>query len=260
MSDRKPLLGKRILVTRAQAQAPKLCNRLAALGATPIMFPTIRIAPMDDSGPLDRAIGALDDYDWVIFTSVNGVAIFWERLAAAGRDAAAFANLQVAAIGPATAQALAARGVQPAFVPDEFVAERIAAGLGDVAGLAILLPRAKIARKALSELLAAQGARVDEIPVYQTLRGRPAANSLAEIENGVDVVTFTSASTVRNFVAMLNGSAKAQLQNTIVACIGPITAQTAQELDLQTDIVAADYTIEGLVTALVSYFSSEVEK
>ena len=150
----KPLAGQRVVVTRPPHQAPELADRLRALGATPVLFPTITIRPMADSSQLDEAIRRLGQYDWVIFTSVNGVAIFFERMAALGLEADIFEGVRAGAIGPATGEALAENGVAPDYIPDEFVAERIAEGLGDVSGLSILLPRAEIARKTLREMLA----------------------------------------------------------------------------------------------------------
>ena len=148
------LSGKRVLITRPRDQAEELCRQLESLGARPVLFPTIQIAPPADPAPLDRAIASLAGYQWVIFTSANGVRAFWERLAAAGRDSRVFGpGIRVAAIGPATARALEDRGVQPQFIPEEYVAEAIAAGIGNVSGQRILLPRADIARKALAEAL-----------------------------------------------------------------------------------------------------------
>lgn len=251
-----PLAGRRIVVTRPRPQAPQLMRRLESLGARPILFPTISIKPMEDTGPLDAAIGRLADgnYDRVIFTSVNGVAIFWERLEALGHDVFAFNDVHVAAIGPATGEALRERGVEPDFIPDEFVAEAIAAGLGDVSGQRILLPRAAIARPTLRELLAEAGADVDEVPAYRTLPAQPDGASLADLE-AADIFTFTSSSTVRNFVKLVGGAEVAQrlTRDALVACIGPITADTARNLGLEPVVVAEHYTMEGLAAALVAY-------
>ena len=151
---------------------------------------------------------ALGEFQWVIFTSVNGVRAFWERLAAAGRDAGIFEpGIRVAAIGPATARALEERGVQPQFIPEEYVAEAIAAGIGNVSGQRILLPRADIARKALAEALRGGGATVDEVAAYRTLPAEPDPRVADELRKGVDVITFTSSSTVRYFVELLGEEA-----------------------------------------------------
>jgi len=247
-----PLAGKRILVTRPRAQAADLCAKLAALGAEPIVFPTIDIAPLEDTSLLDRAIDQLGQYHWIIFTSVNGVAAFWERLTAAGKDVPALNGIHVAAIGPATAKALADRGQQPRFIPDEYVAEAIVEGIGEVGGQRILLPRADIAREMLALELAQHGAVVDEITAYRTLPAAPDPHGLAELRRGVDVITFTSSSTVRNFIALVGRDAISP--HTVNACIGPITARTARKLGLSLDVVANEYTMSGLVAALVGYF------
>lgn len=249
----KPLGGLRIIVTRAREQAGPLSRRLAELGAEPVEAPAIRIALQEETGPLDQAIERLrtgrPGYDWVIFTSQNGVAAFWQRLEALGQDGRVLRGVRVAAIGPATAAALRAQGIEPDYVPEEFVAEAILAGLEDVVGQRILLPRADIARKVLVEELRAQGAQVDEVAAYRTL---PADGPQPDLGRA-DVITFTSSSTVRNFVQAVGGPAA--LNGLLVACIGPITAATCRQLGLIPDIVAEEYTIEGLVRALLAYFA-----
>jgi len=240
------LKGKRILVTRPRAQAAELSDRLRALGAEPILFPLIEIAPLEDYAALDRAISLISQYRWIIFTSVNGVAAFWDRLIAAGADERIFSGVKVAAIGPATAQALSRRDVCAEFIPDEYIAERIVDGVGDVTGDWILLPRAEIAREALADELGQRGAVVHEIAAYRTLPVTPDPRGLAELQRGVDIITFTSSSTVRNFVALVGP----ETHNALIACIGPITAQTARELGLRVHVVAERYTVEGLVEAL----------
>jgi uroporphyrinogen III methyltransferase/synthase len=252
-----PLAGKRILVTRPRAQAADLCEKLAALGAIPIQFPTIEIAPMDDHTALDQAMARLADYQWVIFTSVNGVSAFWQRLEVAQKDSTALDGIRVAAIGPATARSLEKRGIAAQFIPSEYVAEAIIAGIGDVRGQRILLPRADIAREALADGLRQMGATVDEIAAYHTLIAGaqdPATRDIrAMLERGqIDAITFTSASAVRGFVQSLISN----LQYSIpaVACIGPITAQTVRELGLTVNVTATEYTMDGLAAALVKYF------
>ncbi|RPJ42367.1 MAG: uroporphyrinogen-III synthase [Chloroflexi bacterium] len=247
------LTGKRILVTRPKSQSAALIEKLASLGAVPIAFATIEISAPEDTQLLDQAIASLNAYQWVIFTSVNGVSAFWQRLGALGKGSEVFDQTRVAAIGPATAQALAERGVQPGFVPDEYVAEAILPGLGDVRGKRILLPRADIARKALVEALLQQGAFPEEIAVYRTLPARPTPETLAELEKGVDIATFTSSSTVRNFFELLGDQAAERLKGAVIACIGPITAGTARSLGLSVDIIAEVYTADGLVDALCGY-------
>jgi hydroxymethylbilane synthase len=251
-----PLEGQRVVVTRPRPQAPELVRRLEELGAEAIPFPTISIQPMEDTGPLDEAIERLagGGYDDVIFTSVNGVAIFWERLEALGYDVFAFNDVRVAAIGPATGEALSERGVEPDFIPEEFVAEAIAAGLGDVWGHRILLPRAQIARPTLRDQLAARGAQVDDVATYRTLPAQPDGRTLLALESA-DIFTFTSSSTVRNFVKLVGGTERARLltREALVACIGPVTAETARELGLEPVVVAERYTMEGLAAALAAH-------
>ncbi len=247
------LSGKRILVTRPRAQAADLCDKLSAFGAQPILFPTIEIAPLDDYSFLDRAIASLNKYHWVIFTSVNGVEAFWERLNTVGAMLASPLP-KVAAIGPATARALQKNGVRAELIPDDYVAEAILEKIGDVKDKWILLPRADIAREALAIELSNRGATVHEIAAYRTLPSVIDPNGLAELQRGVDVITFTSSSTVRNFVTLVGGSSIHNLQSTI-ACLGPITAQTAREVGLPVDVMARDYTMDGLVAALLDYFS-----
>lgn len=247
------LTGKRILVTRPRAQAADLCDKLSALGAQPILFPTIEIAPLDEYSSLDRAIASLDQYHWVIFTSVNGVDAFWKRLnIVEARHASP--PLKVAAIGPATARALHKNGVRPELIPDEYVAEAILEKIGDVKDKWILLPRADIAREALAVELSNRGAIVHEIVAYRTLPSAIDPNGLAELQRGVDAITFTSSSTVRNFVALVDRSSIRSWQS-VIACIGPITAQTARDVGLRVDVTAREYTMEGLVVALEDYFS-----
>ncbi len=252
--EKRPLFGKRILVTRARDQASELSRRLVELGAEPIEFPTIRIAPLDDYAQLDAALAR--KYDWVIFTSVNGVRFVWERVTALGRDARAFAHTRLAAIGSATADELMRRGLRADFVPREYVAEAIVEQIGDVAGQRILLPRADIAREALAEGLRARGAHVDDIAAYRTIptdANDPRARDIrAQLERGeMDIITFTSSSTVRGLCAALNLESEILNLKSTVACIGPVTARTARELGLRVDIVAAEHTIAGLVAALV---------
>lgn len=250
----RPLQGRRIVVTRARGQARALSRKLANLGATPLEIPMIQIAPMADSTPIDRAVNSLGTYDWVVFTSVNGVKMFWPYLASHPDVETLITALpKVAAVGPATARALIERGVRPAFTPDRSVSEAIIAGIGYLSGLRILLPRAQIARKSLPEMLVAGGAIVDDLPVYRTLSTRMDESNLAELNEGVDVVVFTSGSTARNWAKSVGVGDRPYL----VACVGPVTAEAASNVGLGPDIVASEYTTDGIVDALVRYFVSE---
>ncbi len=247
------LAGKRILITRPRLQAAELGERLAALGAIPIYLPTIEIAPLLDYAKLDEALKNLARYQWIIFTSVNGVAAVWERMSGLRAGTSPAPTTKVAAIGPATAKALADQGVEAAFVPEEYIAEAILDGLGEVRGQRILLPRADRAREVLAVELRRQGAVVDEIAAYRTVPAVPDPEGLAELQHGVDAITFTSASTVRSFVEQLGRPP----DEALVACIGPITAQAAEAVGLKVAIVAQEYTMAGLVTALENYFTRE---
>jgi uroporphyrinogen-III synthase len=249
------LTGRRVVVTRPEDQAQELCNRLRALGAEPILFSVISIVPPEADGPLDHAISRLAGYDWIIFTSVNGVEHFWTRLdtgVSSSRASLPETEVfpfrgQIAAIGPATAEALHQRGAAVYLMPAEYRAEAILDEIGDVAGQRILLPRADIARPALADGLRALGAQVDEVPAYRTVRVVPPQVAFDMLRAGVDVVTFTSSSTVRNFVSLTSG---VDYGNPLIACIGPVTAATARESGLHVDVIAEEYTIDGLLEAL----------
>lgn len=260
-----PLAGRRIGVTRPREQADALAQRLEALGARVTLLAAIRIAPIEDTAPLDAAIAHLSDYDWLVFTSVNGVAAFAERLAATGHHWDERGLAQVAAIGPATAAALGRAGVPVALMPDEYVAEGILDGLAMVAGQRLLLARADIARRTLADGLRLRGAEVDEVAAYRTIPQLVAPELLARALGNaagerVDAITFTSSSTA---LGLLQGLAAAgrepaeALCGVALAAIGPITAATLREHDLEPAIVAQEYTIPGLTTALVAYFSGQ---
>ena len=238
---------KRILVTRPRAQAEGFLDGLRMAGFEPICLPVIEIQPIRDNAQLDRALAGLERYEWIIFTSVNGVEVVFSRLPAG------VVLPRLAAIGPKTAQALRSHGLAPEFVPDEFVAESILPGLGDVRGKSILLPRAEIARKALPEAIRAAGGFVDEIAVYRTLPARPDPAGLEALRRGVDWLTFTSPSTVENFmeVARREGLDPLALPGRPrVGCIGPITERAARQAGFEVALTAGDYTTEGLTQAL----------
>jgi uroporphyrinogen-III synthase len=243
---------KHILITRPQSQANAFAASLFSLGFEPVFFPVIEIRPMDDTSALDGALRKLGCYDWVAFTSVNGVEVVWRRLEAlAIREFPP--DVRVAAIGPKTAEALRSRGNTPAFVPTEYVAEAILPGLGDLNGRWVLLPRAEIARKALPEAITAAGGIAHEIAVYQTLPTRIDPQGLEALRQGVEVITFTSPSTVHNFIQIAKNASLDPLNlpgGPLVACIGPITASAANAAGLAVDMVANEYTTEGLVEIL----------
>jgi uroporphyrinogen III methyltransferase/synthase len=250
-----PLAGRRVLVTRARQQASALSARLRSLGAEPLEFPSIGIEMLTDTAELDRALGNLAEFDWVVLTSVNGVQACFEGLQRLERDARAFGSARVAAIGPATERELRQRGIRPDLVPGVFTSEGVSAALGPLlsASSRVLLPRADIAPPALAEALAATGARVESVTAYRTVPERAGRETVRRLlERGeIDVVTFTSSSTVGNLVEGLEGAA-ALLARPLVACIGPVTAATARRLGLEVDLVAETHTIDGLIAALVA--------
>jgi uroporphyrinogen-III synthase len=250
----KALQGKRIVITRPRSQMDVLVERLQALGAEPIAFPTIAIVPQTDNEALSNAIKQLQDFDWLIFTSRNGVEVFWDHFTRVGANLQQLNGLKIAAIGPATAAALAERSAPVHLIPPEYVAEAILDAIGEVRGLRILLPRAEIARPVLADELVRRGAEVNEIAVYQTMPGVPDDSAWQALREGVDVVTFTSSSTVRNFFQLVGDEAQTVLAEALIACIGPITAGTVEQQGYNAHIVAAEYTTEGLVQALVAYY------
>jgi len=239
---------KRILVTRPRAQADTFGDGLRAAGFEPIYFPVIEIRPIEDSTALIKAYDQLHCYAWVIFTSVNAVDVVFDKFSNFSG-----AGVKFAAIGPKTAEALKARGITPDFVPEEYVAEAILPGLGDLHGKWVLLPRAEIARKELPEAIVKAGGTAHEISVYKTLPTQLDSDGLAALKSGVDVITFTSASSVKNFVAMLRQNKLDPLNlpnKPLFACIGPITEQATREEGLSNIVVAKEYTTEGLVEAI----------
>jgi len=251
--ERLPLFGKRIVVTRAQTQAGTLASRLRLLGAAVIEVPTIEIRPAADYGPLDRAIEQLCDYDWLIFTSANGVRFFVERLRQSARDWRAL-RARLCAIGPATRDALAALHLKVDVMGKEYVAESLVEALvaHPLDGCRVLIPRAAVARDVVPEALAARGALVDVVEAYRTELPEEAAARLSEVFAGnlkPDIVTFTSSSTVQNFVAAAGAGA---LDGIRAVSIGPVTTETAARLGIPVAAQARVYTIDGLVDAILT--------
>lgn len=259
----RPLFGRRVVVTRARAQAGELSGRLEDLGAEVREFPTIEVRPPEDFGPLDGAILGLDYFDWLVFTSVNGVDAFLRRLRHHDLDLRAVPRAtKVAAIGPATQQALESVGLRVDVVPEEFRAEGLIEAIedGSLAGKRVLIPRAKVAREVLPEKLREAGAEVVVPPAYETVPSSEGKEALAkDLESGrIDCVTFTASSTVENFVGAFGPEETGRLlSGTRVACIGPITAETARGHGLRVDVEAAEYTIPGLVDAVVDLFAAD---
>lgn len=252
--DKRPLFGKTVLVTRARDQASVLTAALEELGATCLEAPAIKIVPPESWAPLDNAIGRLAAYDWLIFTSVNGVDHFFARLEAAGLDSRALGGRKVAAIGVATAERLRSRGILADVVPAEFRAEGVVAALEGLVkpGMKVLIPRAAVARDLLPDKLREMGAAVDVATAYRTVSGGSDGSDLAAklAAGAVDLVTFTSSSTVTNLLDILGQDGPALVAKAKVACIGPVTASTCIEKGIKPDLVAEEFTIAGLVAAI----------
>lgn len=249
--DRSPLFGKRILVTRPAAQAGEFAQQLWEAGAEPILAPTIAIGPPDDPSSAATAVAHVRDYTWIVFTSRNGVDAFFAILQESGGDARALGGVKVAAIGPATAAALAARGIEADFVPETYVNEAVAEGLvrRTEAGERLMLFRAQEARAVFATILRSVGRTVDVVSAYRTRYVDDP--ELREKAERADVVTFTSASTVHGFIHNV-ADAPAVLAHATVAAIGPITAEAARSAGIRVDIVAEDSTVDALMQALES--------
>lgn len=257
--ETRPLWGKTVVVTRTREQAGRVSALLTAAGARCLEIPTIEIAPPDDFGPMDQALKQLAAYDWVIFTSVNGVAAFMRRLFEQGQDVRALGRAQLAAIGPATAQALRKFGLSADCVPQDFRAEGLAQALIPriKPGSRLLLARAQAAREVLPETLSLHGAQMDVAPVYQARRPPsipPEAQPFLD-QGAVDLFTFTSSATVHNFVALVGRERFQTLTaRAATAAIGPITAATLGEYGVNPQIQPEEYTIPALVEAILGYF------
>jgi uroporphyrinogen III methyltransferase/synthase len=252
--ERLPLFGKRIVVTRASEQAGALASRLSALGAGVVELPTIEIRPPADPAPLDRAIAQLDTYDWLIFTSANGVRFFLDRLDAAPHDLRKL-RARICAIGPATRAAVEALHLKVDLMGKEYVAEGMleAFAAHDLAGKRILLPRAAVARDLVPAGLARRGARVDVVEAYRTVPPEHLAAQAREVlESRPDCVTFTSSSTVRNLLLAAGAEA---LRGIAVASIGPITTLTARQLGVEVATQAKVFTVDGLVAAVLGLYT-----
>jgi len=267
--DERPLFGKRILVTRPREQAAEFVDRLEALGAQAIEAPLVRIMPPHDFGPLDDACAHVERFNWIVFTSGNAVDAFIKRLLASSRDLRALGGVKLCAIGPATADHLALHGLKVDLVPNEYRAETLARALSDtgkVTGLKIFLPHADIGREVLADELRKMGAEVTEAIAYRTVstegdrEGEPDIYRML-LDGSVDIVTFTSASAVRSFVKLLGAEPAADLLGkTVVASIGPVTAEAATQYNIKTTIMPTQFTIPALVDAIVEYFGARARQ
>jgi len=261
----KPLAGKRIVITRARSQAGTLARHIEELGGEAIAVPTIEIQEPESYAALDGAIDKIRSYDWVIFTSVNGVEEFFKRCRRRKIPLTELQNMQVAAIGPETARKLEGAGVRNILVPKEYQAEGLLEVFRrvNVRGKRVLIPRAAKARDLLPQTLRQWGAAVSVVEAYRTVL--PQANGAAIKKSlsarKVDMVTFTSSSTVANFVELFQGQSLAELlPKSAIACIGPITKKTVEDMGGKVDVVSPEFTIPGLVRAIVNYFRHETEK
>ncbi len=248
------------MITRRQEQAAALRKALERMGARVLPLPTIVIGPPKSWKPLDTAIANLETYDWVIFTSTNGVNYFFERMRKQRKTTRALKSIRVAAIGPATAKALRKRGVTVKIVPDEFIAEGLLKALGANGwrGKRVLLARAAQARQVLPRQLRKHGATVNVVSAYQTVLPRTSRAQARTIfgKQKPDAITFTSSSTVKNFFALAGRArAKKMLDGVAVATIGPVTSRTARKLGLRVAVEARTFTIPGLANALAQHFS-----
>ena len=252
--DNLPLFGKKIVVTRTREQASQLSQKLYDLGAQVIEFPTIRIVPKKDMSVLMKELDAVNTYDWIIFTSQNAVHIFFKQLKESGKDTRSLSSGKIAAIGPATANELAHYGIVPDLVPDEFVAEALLSVLekNDIAGKKVLLPCASEARYTLAEGLEKLGAAVSRIHIYDTVPPETIDDGVLDDIATADLVTFTSSSTARNFFAVAGPTSAA------FASIGPVTTKAIQDAGFDTAVSAEEYTIQGLVDAIIEHFGGQL--
>jgi uroporphyrinogen III methyltransferase/synthase len=263
--DVRPLFGRRVLVTRPREQVAELADRLAALGATVIEAPVIRIAPPEDAGPLRQAAAAPDAFDWIIFTSANAVGAFMKALLEDGRDVRMLKGPKLCTVGPGTADKLAQYGIKVDLIPDEFRAEGVLKAIaeaGSVDGSRVLLPRADIGREVIAEELRRAGAVVTDVVAYRTViedtlpENDPDVYGLL-LQGQIDVVTFTSASAVRGFTRIYGAEQAADLlKNTVVAVIGPTTADAARQLGIPVTIQPPAYTVPALVDAIMAHYAA----
>jgi uroporphyrinogen III methyltransferase/synthase len=262
--ESKPLFGKTVLVTRAITQSRKFTELLQEEGAQVIEFPTIDVAPLRTWSRIDKAIETLGNYNWLIFTSVNGVNFFFQRLRKKKNDVRDLKGIRIAAIGEETKNEINKIGINVDLIPEEFRAEGLIKLFEriDMKGKQVLIPRAKIARELLPMKLRKMGARVDVITVYETkMPGKPKIDKVRKllINGFIDVITFTSSSTAKNFFSMI-GRDKKIISRSTIACIGPITAETIRSFGSEPEIIAGTYTVQGLTKEVSTYFTSRQTK
>ncbi|MEQ8189963.1 MAG: uroporphyrinogen-III C-methyltransferase [Candidatus Eremiobacterota bacterium] len=260
--EKRPLFGKRIVVTRARAQAGEMSQKLRELGAYVIECPVIKIIPPESYEDLDRAIQKINTYDWLIFTSQNGVKHFMDRLFMAGKDVRILSGAKICSIGPATAKELRNYGLVTDYMPPKFVAEELLAHFPELKeNSKILLPRAKEARDLIAEEFGRRGIAVDTVTAYETdsetVIEEEQEEIKKELQENIDLVTFTSSSTVKNFVNIIEKLGIKKNCFPVVAAIGPVTAKTAEEHGFNVEIRASEYTIDGLVAEILKYYNRE---
>ena len=262
-NEHHPLSGTRILVGRARHQAGSLAASLRDLGASVIEIPFIEIRKPQSSAPMDQALKSLNTYDWLILTSVNGVGAMWDRMRKLRIPRRQLEHLQIAAIGPATKKAIVKHGLKVKMMPEEYVAESVVKGLHDkVSGKRVLLVRAKVARDVIPDSLRGAGAHVDVVEAYETVVPEKSKARLRAVfknkKRRPHVVTFTSSSTVRNFAELLGWRAVALakskaaiLKDVQFASIGPVTSATLREFGMAAGIEAREFTMGGMIRAIV---------
>ena len=256
--EKRALFGKRIIVTRARAQASDFSQKLEGMGATAVEFPTIETLPPESWDDLDAAVSRVKNYDWLIFTSVNGVGFLKQRLAETGRDIRDLAGPKICAIGKKTASAVEALGMRVTLVPEEYRAEGIISAIGEVNGKKILIPRAEEAREILPEELVKKGAKVDVVTAYRTVKPEGKKSEVMRLVHAgkIDMVTFASSSTVTNFAEMFTPEELAEIISKVpAASIGPITTETAKKIGFRVEVEPKEYTIDALAKSVASHFS-----
>ena len=259
MDTQKPLANKTVLITRARDQADECIRLLTERGASVIEFPTIEVIPPQSWSDLDQALNEIEAFHWIIFSSANAVRFFMERFQTLGKNARILDGIRICAVGPKTAASLKVFGLEPKLVPAEFKAEGVLDALDneEVKGLRFLIPRAREAREVIPDKLRERGALVRVVTAYENVMPVADASRIKSLfeQKKIDIVTFTSSSTVRNFVEMLGQKGyKTIIQGVSIACIGPVTAETAREYGLQVDIMPKEYTVPALVDAMVNFF------
>ena len=252
----KPLSGKRIMITRPRHQAQKMADLVTDLGGEPLTFPTIEIAPLAET-PMDQAIANIEKYSWLAFTSINGVSAFFERMQSLRKDIRSLKDVKICAIGSKTRAELEELGLMVDYVPEKYTSEELARGLEDKLSKddKVLIPRAEVAPDAFGNLRD-MGFHIDEVPAYKTTQGSGNIQVIKDLfqDRKIDILTFTSASTVTNFADMMaSDDFQELLAGVVVACIGPVTANTARDLGIVVSVVAKEYTIEGMIASILEY-------